>query len=159
MNEKIEFFGKITSELIEKKLVEIEDFLNSHNLKKKELKKIFFICIEVLQNLFHHTNQECVEPEYFSLHFEDGKCVIQSENPVNCFEVESIKTELDFYLTLSDDKIKEEIKDKLKSQLLSNKGGAGIGFLSIMKKTGNKFEYNIKKRENKSPILFIKIKV
>ena len=129
--------------------------LTSNELELKEepspiKKKVFNVMVESLQNISKHA--ECMS--YENQKYGRGILLIsESDNSYNVTTGNVIKTEtikgITENLELINSKTKEELRELFKTRLstgrLSEKGGAGLGFIDIAKKSGNKLKYHFEK--------------
>lgn len=130
------------------------DLINNELELKEEpnpvKKKIFNVMVESLQNISKHS--ECVN--YSNQKYGRGILLIsESENSYNVTTGNVIKKEsikpISEDIDLVNSKNKNELRDLFKTRLstgdLSTKGGAGLGFIDIAKKSENKIEYHFEK--------------
>ncbi len=111
-------------------------------------KKVFHVMIECLQNIGKHADP--MNPEDFN---KDGRGVfvlckneteytITTGNIIQKHKVDEIGSSLDNINSLDKEGLKQLYKHQIKEGRLSNKGGAGLGFIDIAKKTGNKIHFH-----------------
>ena len=114
---------------------------NMSKQKEPEIiqKKVYHVIVESLQNIFRHASY----PGPFQNRGIIFLCCNHSEYHVitgNIIDKKN-KTELKDLINninaLSFDEINQLYKEKLKSGHLSDKGGAGLGFIDIRRKTGS----------------------
>jgi hypothetical protein len=67
---------------------------------------------------------------------------VTSGNPVDKETADSLKERIDSINKLDKDGLKAMYKDIIKSNSLSDKGGAGLGFVDMARKSGQKLEYD-----------------
>lgn len=116
----------------------------SHNTQKK----VFHVMVECLQNLGKHADSldgqvsvkdgrgiflVCKNDEEYTI--TTGNILVKSKVP-DMIEV------LDKINSLDKEGLKQLYKQQIKEGRLSHKGGAGLGFIDIAKKTGNPLYYN-----------------
>ncbi len=119
---------------------DIEEKLNSLNLLKSDIKKIFFTCVELIQNQFLHgiSDEENTQYNYFIIS-KNGNCIkIFTANLIHTSHINSIKNKIDTVNSFSN---KDELKSHYLHQLANNefgeKGGAGLGFITLALKSKN----------------------
>jgi hypothetical protein len=110
-------------------------------------KKVYHVMVECLQNISKHA----VHPEDESnLEYNRGIFLISRNNQVyNVTTGNVIKKERISYLTellthlnsLTRNQLDDLYKKQLREGHLSEKGGAGLGFIDIRRKTGKNLEY------------------
>ncbi len=110
-------------------------------------KKVFHVIVEFLQNISKHADHLAEEGEkeegsgVFLLCRNDNNYVITTGNVLQKSKEPIIGGILDRINTLDKDGLKELYKQQIKEGKLSEKGGAGLGFIDIAKKTGNPLNY------------------
>jgi len=146
------YIGCISGDLISKTLEDVEIKLTEKNEDPKLIKKIYNVFVEALQNLFHHLDV----PEDFEIDgVKEKNYVIFVFSKINNFAYKLttgnfIKNEKKHLLRdrieqinfLTKDELKELYKQVLNNDQFSKKGGGGLGMIDIVRKTGNKLEYN-----------------
>jgi len=121
----------------------IDDEMDSSRTKKR----VYHVMVECLQNVAKHADEETTgEPEIpgrgiFMISNNEEKYMVATGNIVANEKIEMIKGMLDKFNSLDKDEIKAEYKRMIKASRLSEKAGAGLGFIDIVKKTGNNIEY------------------
>lgn len=111
-------------------------------------KKVYHVMVECLQNICKHAEDAEQNDSAFSgngifIVGRDEKAYhVISGNQVGADQKEKIMESIDFVNSLDKDKLKELYFKKLKEGSLSDKGGAGLGFIDMVKKTGHKLEYH-----------------
>jgi anti-sigma regulatory factor (Ser/Thr protein kinase) len=135
--------GSFSQDLINSLSEGIEEILISNGEKKQLIKRVFSIVIEGLQNIrFHGENHK--EIGQFGL-----MIVARGENSYKIFFGDFINnTDIDFLnekLTKLNAMTQEELKSKymevLTNGIISNKGGAGLGFITIIMKAKSKLNF------------------
>lgn len=143
------FKGTINKDLIEKGLCDIEKKIE--NSDKKIRRKVYYVAVESIQNLYHHseTPQSIRETEkigekfvMFSL-LKNGSDIYEftTGNFVDFKTMQFLKSRIEQLNFLSKDEIKILYKKILNNKEFSDKGGGGLGMIDILKKTGNKYDY------------------
>jgi len=133
--------GVLNSETISKLETEIESKIVSKNLSKTAIKKIFFISIESLQNMFIHgfkdNNDE--KHNFFILYCTEKQVKMIGANLIANAAIEKISKHIERINSFNDPaELKTYYLEHLENNELSEKGGAGLGFITIGMKSGNK---------------------
>jgi hypothetical protein len=111
-------------------------------------KKVFHVMVECLQNVSKHSDfLDDEEPStdgkgIFMVSKGEEEYLITTGNVLVKSKVAGITEILEQINSLDKDGLKALYKQQIKEGRLSNKGGAGLGFIDIAKKTGNKLHYN-----------------
>ncbi|MFH2095659.1 MAG: SiaB family protein kinase [Bacteroidota bacterium] len=157
--------GEITHQIIlsltyltERKMNEEEEGFLTH-------KKVFNILIESLQNIYNHGSLK-----NFRIFTEPGKGLIAlirtkayyrivSGNVVYNTSIDKIKRTISEINKLSKNDLREYYKQQLSEGRLSVKGGAGLGFADMARKSENKIEFAFKEIDEKLSFFIQIIKV
>lgn len=125
-------------------------------------KRVYHVMVECLQNIGKHSdNIESGEPEtpgngiFMVSRFDEGFNVITG-NPIANSKIEEITAMLNKVNNMDEEEIKAYYKQKIVESRLSEKGGAGLGFIDIVKKTGNKIEFHFEKLNENTSFFIVK---
>lgn len=138
--------GTITSELITDSLEIIENKLQESNFNPKQIKKLYNVLVESLQNLYHHSDlyqlngTPCKYVAFTILKQGDSFKVITG-NFIKKEKIHFIKDRIEQLNSLSNEEIKALYKMVLNNDEFSEKGGGGLGMIDIVKRTDSKLEY------------------
>lgn len=122
---------------------EIEQKILEKGLTKSVVKKVFFICIEALQNMFIHgfKDENDLRHNFFILYMTDKQVRMINANLIANSAIEKLSTHIQKVNSFSDPaELKQFYLQHLENNELSEKGGAGLGFITIGMKSGNKLE-------------------
>jgi len=128
--------------LTEKNMVKAEE---SNQVQRK----VFNVMVECLQNISKHadaiSDDENEERRGIVLvsHGEDSYNVITG-NVVKREKKEGLEKSLEHINSLDKEGLSALYKQQIKEGHISEKGGAGLGFIDIAKKSGNKIDYQFK---------------
>lgn len=126
----------------------VEERISSLQISKGPVKKIFFITVEILQNMFIHgqKNKHGEQHNFFILSKNDGLVNIISANLVSNDSIPAIEKQIEVINSFEMEKdLKAYYLEHLENNTMSEKGGAGLGFITIGMKSGNKLKTNFKK--------------
>lgn len=166
------FKGSITSELLSSILQITESKLDKIQEEPKVKKKVFNVLVECLQNVYHHIDQlegarNVSEDDIFQasssallmIGKSDVDYFIYTGNHIYRDKVGELKQRLDYLNSLSQEELKSLYQDILKNEGFSEKGGAGLGFIDIMRKSGQKLEYGFQDVKDNDKFSFFSLKV
>jgi hypothetical protein len=137
--------GKFTEQLTEQILGLVENSMNVESETSKTKKKVYFIMVESLQNITRHqssTSEDYLLNGFFSIHKSPNGYFITSGNIVSTKNIEALKSKLDTLNSLSNEELKSYYQELLTLGGFSEKGGAGLGLIEMLRKSGNKLQYD-----------------
>lgn len=113
-----------------------EEILISANEKKPMIRRIFSVLIEGLQNIRIHgeVNAEGIQNGILVFAKGDGIYKISFGNIIFNGSIPAMEARLNELNKLSEDDLKERYMAVLSEGILSNKGGAGLGFITMKMK-------------------------
>jgi hypothetical protein len=138
--------GEFTQETTKSILAMTERNLDSSGEESSIKRKVFNIMVESLQNIVKHSD-ELVEGQMrshaaiFLIGREANRYSIMSGNPIRKSNVANLRQTLEKVNSLDKEGLKELYKQIIQSTSLSEKGGAGLGFVDMARKSGEKLEY------------------
>jgi Family of unknown function (DUF6272) len=148
-----EHVGFINQDITKEYSKKIEDKLTEEGADTKAIRKIFHAVVESLQNVMRHAHDRTTGEAQGS-NTSEGSFIISGSslqlmvctcNAVPTEVTVRIKSMIDAFNALDEEQIKEEYKKMVKESQISEKGGAGLGLIDMIKKTNNKMEYHFEK--------------
>lgn len=132
--------GVLNSETISKLETEIEANILDKNLPKGVVRKVFFICIESLQNMYihGHRDENGAKHNFFILYITEKEVKMITANLIANVAIEKLSKHIAKINSFQDPaELKKYYLEHLENNELSEKGGAGLGFITICMKSGN----------------------
>ena len=156
-NTLLSYHGNITPEYIDGVIQSV----NTFDEKPALIRKICFLIVELLQNVVHHSDKDenGDTKSYFELIKNEDSYTIKTGNLISKEKTEELEKRMDCVLSSTDEEIKEKILNRLQNSEFSEKGGAGIGLLSIKKRTSEGMSYNIEVFEGDYNFIHFEIKI
>ncbi len=159
----IAFEGNVTHQVMKAVTSVVEEKLDEDEEGESIQRKVYHIMVECLQNINRHA-----VPFYDDSNDYPGRGAILVTKKNNTYEVKTVNLikvkhakELDSFLNLINPLPDEALNDMYKSQLttghLSDKGGAGLGFIDIRRKTGGKFEFEFVEHDGETSFFIFKV--
>jgi hypothetical protein len=139
--------GDFTQESTKSILAMAERNLDSSGEESSIKRKVFNVMVEALQNIVKHSD-ELVDgtirshAAIFLIGKEANRYSIMSGNPVRKTNVAGLQNKLEQINALDKDGLKELYKEIIKNTTISEKGGAGLGFVDMARKSGERLEYS-----------------
>jgi hypothetical protein len=135
--------GVLNTETISKLESEIESKIMEKGLPKGVVKKVFFICVESLQNMLIHGHRDDsgAQHNFFLLHCNAKEVKVTVANLVTNTAIDKLSRDIDKINSFENPAdLKNYYLEHLENNELSDKGGAGLGFITIAMKSGNKLK-------------------
>lgn len=142
--------GEFTQEITKSVLSMAERNMDSIGEESNIKRKVFNVMVECLQNIVkHYEENDAARLRDHSAVFIIGKhkneYIITSGNPVNKSKIEILTKKLEQINGLDKEGLKNLYKEIIKNNDLSDKGGAGLGFVDMARKSGQKLAYDFEK--------------
>jgi hypothetical protein len=138
--------GDFTQETTKSILAMAERNIDSSGEDSSIKRKVFNVMVESLQNIVKHSD-ELVDGEtrshaaIFLIGREANRYTIMSGNPIRKENIPTLKDKLERINGLDKDGLKELYKEIIKNTTISEKGGAGLGFVDMARKSGEKLQF------------------
>lgn len=137
--------GGINQDLINRLSEQVEEMLFSAGAKKNIIKRIFSIVVEGLQNILLHGDK--VEDEQLCLLIVGASPTafkVSMGNITGKENTEKLTGYIERLNSLDEAGVKEVYMETLNNGLISDKGGAGLGFITMRMKSKNALGYDFK---------------
>ncbi len=160
------FRGDISEPMLDSLLLVAEEKLVSLGCRKPMRKKAFHILVECMQNIYKHAFNE--ENESMQSTKSNGMIImtasdegihIATGNSMAKNQGLQLKRKLRRLEQLDSDRLRSSYKEQLVDGKLSNKGGAGLGFIDIARKSGQRVEYDFTPLGNQKLFFTFNVKV
>ena len=162
------FKGNITSDLVSSILKITESKLESIEDQPKTKRRVFNILVECLQNVYHHLDEreEGDSDDFKSAILmlgrrndgDNGGYVIITGNYILSDKVDGLTKRLNTLNAMDKEELRTEYQNVLANEGFSEKGGAGLGFIDMLRKSGQKLEFGFQKVDEKYSFFTINIK-
>ncbi len=127
--------------------------LTESNMTKEEdynavQRKVFHVMVECLQNISKHAESIDGNPTHkegrgiFLVSKTEDEYNVTTGNVINNEKVENLKRMLDNINAMDKEGLKKLYKQQIREGRLSEKDGAGLGFIDIARKTGEKLVFS-----------------
>ena len=154
--------GVLNTETISKLESSIEEKIAERNLPKMVVKKVFFICVEALQNMFIHGHKDDAgaQHNFFILYITDNAVKIKTANLITNTSIQKLSGDIDRINSFTEPSaLKAYYLEHLENNELSEKGGAGLGFITIAMKSGNKLAVQFNEINEKRSLFLLEITI
>lgn len=145
----IVYQGEFTQETTKSILAMAERNLDSSGEESGIKRKVFNVMVEALQNIVKHSSEANAaagsltsQNAIFMIAKQPNQYCILTGNPIKKSATAELKRKLDDLNILDKEGLKEMYKEIIKNTQISDKGGAGLGFVDMARKSGEKLEFN-----------------
>ncbi len=147
-NVVLSFKGEVSTDLANSILDVIHARLDKYESNLRLRKKVFNVLVETLQNLSRHLEKQEIVDDSLNprtaiiyIWMDDKGYHVATGNYILTENVASLEDWLGNINSMQKDKLREFYKDTLDNTVISKKGGAGLGFIDIARKSGNELNY------------------
>jgi len=157
----LEYHGQIDLKVIEILLKKLRKSKEFASLNKTTHKRVYSIVVECLENICKNpVISSAAGPRMnsrISVTMRNDKIYIVSGNGVTEDAKESLAKKIDNVNSLDETALKDLFEHKINSDSIKGDNGAGLGFISMALKSGNKISYSFEPLAN--GFLFFEIKI
>ncbi len=154
--------GEFTQEITKSVLAMAERNMDSMGEESSIKRKVFNVMVECLQNICKHAEdviEDTKNSAIFIVGKRDDEYVITSGNPIRNEKIVPLSAKLDQINGLDKEGLKTLYKEIIRSTELSEKGGAGLGFVDMARKSGQKLEYDFQPVTGKTSFFSLQTKI
>jgi len=139
----VSHFGEFSQDLVNSLSTGIEDTMLESGDKKGVVKRMFSILVEGLQNIRIHgeRDEDNNQISFLIVLQTDDEYKVTFGNLVKSENTYKIVERIDTLNQMDPDQVKELYMEVLSNGIMSNKGGAGLGFITMALKAKSKINY------------------
>jgi Family of unknown function (DUF6272) len=158
--------GDFTQETTKSILAMAERNLDSTGEDSSIKRKVFNVMVEALQNIVKHSSEKGMKAgslvsssAIFMISKEADRYSIMTGNPILKTDVPGLTKNLEHLNSQDKEGLKEMYKDIIKNTQISEKGGAGLGFVDMARKSGEKLEFQFPEIDSDYSFFCLKVNV
>lgn len=154
----VSHYGTFSQDLVGSLSNSVEELLISIGDKKLVIKRMFSILLEGLQNIRIHGGQDNYGNQlgFLLIASNDVDYKVIMSNMIDVDEREKVENYLDEINRYPESELKEKYLSVLSNEFLSQKGGAGLGFITTRMKSGE-LGYSFDEIDSKSLVFSLEI--
>lgn len=139
-----------------------EQRLNEDKEERAVVRKVYHVLVECLQNIYKHNDNGTGEKPGKKSHgvlvlgHDEGGYIIATGNPISKTKIDPLTEILDRVNEMEVEELNELYKKQMREGLLSEKGGAGLGFIDISRKTNSRLDYKFESLDEKNSFFILK---
>ncbi|MCV9386444.1 SiaB family protein kinase [Reichenbachiella ulvae] len=159
--------GEVTFDLVTSIIETLDGRIGEIESDRLIKKKFYGAATECIQNLYHHMDE--VSDENIDTYDSKAGLLmvtarkkffnIMTGNFIPNDKINGIKAKIDNINTLEKEELKKLYKEILYNEEFSDKGTAGLGFVEIARKTGQKLSYEFHKVNDEYSYFTLQIRV
>ncbi|MCK4661517.1 MAG: SiaB family protein kinase [Bacteroidales bacterium] len=138
------FTQTITDNIIALTEINLDKSKESSKIKKR----VFSIMVEGLQNITRHQEEHLINElnssGIFVIQQKNNKYFVTTGNLIVKNNIEPLTKQLHKINSLEKDELKQYYKEVLNDNIISSKGGAGLGLIEMARKSGNKLAFDFR---------------
>jgi Family of unknown function (DUF6272) len=145
----IVYEGEFTQEITKSVLAMAERNMDAIGESANVKRKVFNVMVECLQNIVKHAEELNEKDDdglknnaIFMLGKQANEYIITSGNPIKNEFINNVKEKIERINSLDKEGLKELYKEIIKNTEISDKGGAGLGFIDMARKSGEKIGFS-----------------
>ena len=134
MSKLYSYQGEFDHETMSRLLMEIKDILSTEIDNRILVRNAYGVCVECLENMKRHEDDattDALKSSELSLEKLDEGLFFMTKNAVSEKARIELQNMYNEFSTVDDDRLKRKRVDKMRTGVLSEKGGAGIGLLNV----------------------------
>ncbi|NPD44267.1 MULTISPECIES: SiaB family protein kinase [unclassified Lentimicrobium] len=164
----LRYHGEINGPIISELLDDLDFKCINLDVPDTKRKKIFNIAVEMFQNLYHYTRdlitegieEEVIRAVFLAFEMDEDYYYLKTQNLIISKDEEKLKHKIDKVNNMNNQEIRSYYRQVLNNEEFSDKGGAGLGFIDMKKRSGEYLSYEISKVNEslKKYTLIVKVK-
>lgn len=158
--------GDFTQETTKSILTMAERNLDSSGEDSGIKRKMFNVMVEALQNIVKHSSEQGLKAgslvsksAIFMISKDDTRYCVLTGNPIEKSNVAKLTEGLNNINAKDKEGLKEMYKDIIKNTQISEKGGAGLGFVDMARKSGEKLEFMFAEMNSEYDFFCLKVNI
>lgn len=157
----VSHFGEFTQDLVNSLSNGVEELMFESGDKKGTVKRIFSILVEGLQNIRIHgeKDEEGNQTSFIIISQSNDDYLLTISNLVFNKNRESIERRIQEINKNDQAQVKELYMEVLTNGIISSKGGAGLGFITMAMKSKNKLGYSIDEIDDNLSFFCLEVKL
>jgi len=158
----LSYKGRYQFETIEELIKQAKDAINLSELKNAVKKKIINVLIECLENIHKYAiidndNAEIL-PQIFLIK-KQNNFIITTKNLIANNQTELLSKQINLVNSLDKEGLKKMYEEIIDNGNISDKGGAGLGFIDMAVKSGNKIDYKFTEYNDETTFFELTIEI
>lgn len=158
------YVGAVTPAVTRNFTIQTEESLLRQAENSSVQRKVFNVMVEALQNISRHADTisgdaEEVRGGIIIVSHSDEEYTVVTGNLVRAEKAVKLKARLDAINNMDRVQLSAAYRDQITNGTINANGGAGLGFIDIAKKSGNKIDYRFISLDEELPgfVLYLSV--
>ncbi len=137
--------GPVSYKIIDRLLKDLKKSSEFREMHKTTARRVYAIIVEILENIAKHSVRKSsgtLTQPFISVEKSGDKVIIKAGNPVTADKKENLAAQLDQVNHLDDVALTSFYEDRINRKSKKNENGAGLGFILIRLKSGNRIDFS-----------------
>jgi len=142
-----------------------ERSMNEDNVSSGSIKRVYHVMVECLQNICKHADDAEMKDNgltgngIFVVGQSEDSYTITTGNNVSNSRIDELSEMLNKLNKMDRNEVKEFYKKAILDSKLSDRGGAGLGFIDIVKRTGNEIDFHFEPIDDNTSFFILVSKI
>ncbi len=138
-------FGNFTDSKINAFLKITEETILEHGCKRQTMRRICSLLVEALQNTLNHSakDKDGSSHSFLTLEMAEDVFILRTGNLISADDIITLEQKLNSINRLNENELRKLYIETLCNDNFNQKGGAGLGFLTMAKKVKGKLDYEL----------------
>ena len=157
----VSHFGEFSQDLVNSISNGVEESMIEAGDKKGTVKRMFSILVEGLQNIRLHgeKDEDGNQASFLIIAQDEDEYLVTLANLIFNSNKDAIVDRLEEINSFDEKQVKNLYMEVLTNGIISNKGGAGLGFITMAMKSKNKLNYSVQEINDALSCFSIEIKI
>jgi len=148
------FTTNITEKILNLSELNINSAIEPSNIKKR----VYYIMVECIQNITRYQENAKTAEETSSLFMisKKGSCFyVSTGNLIKTEKIDALRAQIDKVNSLDKEDLDRYFKEVLANEAFTDGGGAGLGLINMVRKSGNKLLYEFRHVNNQYAYFYL----
>lgn len=153
--------GLFDQAMIKSVIAMTEKKLIQENIEEGLRRKLFNVMVEGLQNVCKHqlVTHEYSQNPFLMIGKDASSYNVVTGNFIRNDKIQVVQEKIDFINSLNKEELKEHYKTARLNSVISDVGGAGLGFIDMVRKSGNRLDYKFYESDNSFSFFILHSKI
>jgi hypothetical protein len=159
----LKYTGPVNNKIIDHLLKDLKNSKDYVSLNKTTARRFYAIIVEILENILRYSLKSSaheikIKP-FITAEKQGDKIIINAGNPVSDETIEKLKSILELVNFIDNHELTGLYEDKINGKSNSKVTGAGLGFILIRLKSGNKINFSFSQEKGNISVFNIHVTV